>query len=211
MKEAMPQTRRALVVIDVQREYESGGLPIEYPPLEVSLAAIGRAMDAAQRAAIPVVVVQNTGPAGSPLFARDSDGWHLHPVVSSRPRDHWVEKRLPDAFAETDLGRWLVGRGIDTIAVAGYMTHNCVDSTVKHALHAGYRVEVLSDATGALPYSNGAGHVSARDIHEAFTVVMQSRFAAVMSVDEWVEVLAGRREPARDSIFASSRRAREAA
>jgi len=88
MKEAMPQTRRALVVIDVQREYESGGLPIEYPPFEVSLAAIGRAMDAAQRAAIPVVVVQNTGPAGSPLFARDSDGWQLHPVVSSRPRDH---------------------------------------------------------------------------------------------------------------------------
>ena len=211
MNQAIQGARRALVVIDVQGEYVSGGLRIEYPPLEASLAAIGRAMDAASSAGIPVVVVQNTAPAGSPLFARDTAGWQLDPVVAKRPRDHWVEKRLPDAFAETDLGRWLVGRGIDTLTVAGYMTHNCVDSTVKHALHAGYRVEVLADAIGAVSYANAAGRADARKIHEAFTVVMQSRFAAVMPVDEWVETLAGRREPVRDTIFTSVKRAREAA
>jgi len=113
--------------------------------------------------------------------------------------------------AGTDLGRWLVGRGIDTLAVAGYMTHNCVDSTVRHALHAGYRVEVLADAIGAVSYANAAGRADARSIHEAFTVVMQSRFAAVMPVDDWVDAVAGRREPVRDSIYASVRRAREAA
>jgi nicotinamidase-related amidase len=211
MKDALRAPRRALVVIDVQDEYVSGGLPIEHPPVATSLAAIGRAMDAASEAGVPVVVVQNTAPAGSPIFAAGTPGWQLHPVVAGRPHDHRVEKRLPDAFAETDLGRWLVERGVDTLAIAGYMTHNCVDSTAKHALHAGYRVEVLVDAIGAVSYLNDAGRAGARQIHEAFTVVMQSRFAAVMPVAEWLEVLAGRREPRRDSISASSRRAREAA
>lgn len=40
-----PAARRALIVIDVQNEYVTGNLPIEYPPLDVSLANIGRAIE----------------------------------------------------------------------------------------------------------------------------------------------------------------------
>ncbi|MCP2342182.1 isochorismatase family protein [Actinomadura rupiterrae] len=57
---------RALIVIDVQHEYVTGKLPIAYPPLDVSLANIGAAMDAATRAAIPVVVVQQAAPPTPP-------------------------------------------------------------------------------------------------------------------------------------------------
>ena len=39
--------KRALIVIDVQNEYFDGALPISDPPVETSLANIGRAMDAA--------------------------------------------------------------------------------------------------------------------------------------------------------------------
>ena len=46
--------RRALVVIDVQNEYVSGDLPIEFPPIDTSLANIGRAMDAARAAGVPL-------------------------------------------------------------------------------------------------------------------------------------------------------------
>ena len=201
--------RRALIVIDAQNEYApQGGLPIEWPPFEVSLANIGRAMDAAAAAGVPVVVVQNSAPAGAAIFAPGTAGWQLHPSVAARPRELLLEKRLPDAFAETGLGAWLTARGIDTLAIAGYMTHNCVDATVKHALHAGYRLEVLEDATGSVPYANRAGHLAAEAIHRAFMVVMQSRFAAVMPTGEWLEVLAGRRQAERDSIVASHRRAR---
>ena len=37
--------RRALVVVDVQNEYETGGLRIQYPPVADSLRNIGHAMD----------------------------------------------------------------------------------------------------------------------------------------------------------------------
>lgn len=199
--------RRALIVIDVQNEYVDGRLLIEHPPIQDSLAAIGRAMDAAAAHGVPVIVVQNTGPAGTPLFAKDTRAWALHPVVTSRARDHYIEKSLPSAYTGTDLAEWLGKSNIDTLTVCGYMTHNCVDSTVKHALHNGTSVEVLHDAIGAVPYSNRFGYASAADIHHAFCVVMQSRFAAVMSVDEWAQVLEGRRQPERDSIFSSNQQA----
>jgi len=81
---------RALIVIDVQNEYVTGSLRIEFPPVDTSLTNIGRAMDAARAAGILTIVVQNHAPEGAPLFAHGSNGWQLHPVVSSRPCDHFL-------------------------------------------------------------------------------------------------------------------------
>ncbi|TDV35168.1 nicotinamidase-related amidase [Paraburkholderia caballeronis] len=200
--------RRALVVIDVQNEYVTGDLPIEYPDVQTSLANIGRAMDAARAAGVPVVVVQNFAPASSPLFARGSAGAELHPVVASRERDHYVEKSLPSAFAQTGLADWLAARGIDTLTVAGYMTHNCDASTVFEATHRGLKVEFLADATGSVPYENDAGFASAEDIHRVFSVVMQSRFAAVATTDAWLAAVeAGVPLPV-SNIYVSNQKAR---
>ncbi|TKC89772.1 cysteine hydrolase [Trinickia terrae] len=207
MSHATP--RRALIVIDVQNEYVTGGLPIEYPGVQVSLANIGRAMDAARASSVPVVVVQNFAPADAPIFARGTEGAELHPVVASRPHDHYVEKSLPSAFAGTDLADWLAANQIDTLTVAGYMTHNCDASTIFHALHAGYAVEFLADATGSVPYENAAGCASAEEIHRVFSVVMQSRFAAVLTTGEWGAALGSGARPDKGSIYASNRKARE--
>lgn len=200
--------KRALIVIDVQNEYFTGGLPIAYPDPQVSVTNIGIAMDTAHAAGIPVIVVQQTSPASSPLFAIETDGWQLHPVVASRPRDHYLRKLLPSAYPETDLAQWLQARGIDTLTVVGYMTHNCDASTINHALHNGTAVEFLHDASGAVPYQNQAGFASAEDIHRVFNVVLQSRFAAVMSTQEWVHCVTTGATPVRDNIFKSNQRAR---
>jgi diamine N-acetyltransferase len=82
--------RRALIVIDVQNDYVGGNLPIEFPPVEQSLANIGRAMDAARAAAIPVTVVRNVLPAGAPFMAKGTHGAELHTTVTSRGWDHHV-------------------------------------------------------------------------------------------------------------------------
>lgn len=200
--------RRALIVIDVQNEYVTGNLLIECPTVQGSLRNIGRAMDAARDSGIPVVVVQNHAPAGSPLFARGSHGWELHETVALRPRDHYLEKTLPSAFAGTDLAAWIARNDIDTLAVTGYMTHNCVASTVNHALHAGLAVEVLSDATGAVPYANRAGRATAEEIHRIYSVVFQSRFAAVLDTSDWIRAVRDGRPAERGSIYASNRQAR---
>ena len=51
--------KRALIVIDVQNEYFDGALPISDPPPDVSLANVGRAMDAASAAGVPLIVVRH--------------------------------------------------------------------------------------------------------------------------------------------------------
>ncbi len=195
--------RRALVVIDVQNEYVTGALRIEYPPLATSLTAIGRAMDHARHHGIPVVVVQNSAPGGAPIFARGSHGWELHETVAGRPREHLVEKTLPSALARTDLREWLVQHGIDTLTICGYMTHNCDASTAIDALHAGYAVEFLSDASGSLPYANDAGSANAEEIHRVFCTVLHSRFAAVASTARWMQAVSDGARLPRGSIPAS--------
>lgn len=200
--------RRALLVIDVQNEYFDGHLPIEYPDPNASLANMVDAATAAHGAGVPVVLVQNIAPPGTPIFAAGSHGAELHPRAAALPHALLVQKALPSAFAGTRLQAWLIGQGVTTLTVAGFMTHNCVDATVREAVHAGFDIEVLADATGSVPYANRAGRASAKTIHETFLTVMQSRFANVLTTAQWVSALGGEPLPARESIYSSNQAAR---
>jgi len=193
----------------VQNEYfEGGGLPIEYPPVESSLPKIAQAMAAARAAGVPVVVVQHHAPKGAPVFQADNFYGQLHPEIAKRPRDHLVTKAFPSVFTRTDFADWLARHEIDTLSVTGYMTQNCDASTVFEAMHRGLNVEFLSDATGALPYENAAGRVSAEEIHRVFSVVFHSNFAAVATTDVWIAALKSGAAIEKDNVVMSNRRAR---
>lgn len=202
--------RRALIVIDVQNEYFTGKLPIEFPPTAQSLPNIVQAVKTARESGVPVVVVQHETPAEAPVFAIGSDGWQLHPEVAAQGSDLHINKKLASSFKGTGLAQWLKDHAIDTVTIAGYMTHNCNASTVLEAWHMGLSVEVLSDATGSLPYENAAGHASAEEIHRAFSVVFHSNFAAVATTREWADAVSAGRALEKDNIFASNMRARVA-
>jgi nicotinamidase-related amidase len=203
----MSTPKRALIVIDVQNEYFTGKLRIEYPDVRISLPNIVRAIDAAQAAGIPVVVVRHLTPPGAPIFARGSDGAELHPEIARRPCDLQIEKGMASALTGTPLAAWLKERGIDTLSIIGYMTHNCDDSTARQAHHEGWKVELLHDATGALPYRNAVGAASAEEIHRVFTVVMHTGFAAVVSTDDWLAAVQRGEALAADNVFLSNQRA----
>lgn len=131
----------------------------------------------------------------------------MHPEVARRHRDHLVEKGMASSLTATDLGPWLRERGIDTLTVVGYMTHNCDDATVRQAMHEGWKVELLHDAAGSLPYTNAMGTATAEEIHRVFTIVMHTGFAAVVSTDEWLRALAAGEALAADNVFLSNQRA----
>ena len=202
-------SHRALIVIDVQNDYDGGNLPIEYPPFGQTVKNIERAMQAATDAGIKVIVVKQMAPETSPIFAKGSHGGELHPTVIDRPRDHYIEKTLPSAFTGTDLEDWLRNNGITTLTVVGYMTHNCDLSTVIHAAHIGFSVEFLRDASGAVPYSNRAGFASAEEIHRVMIVVMQARFAAVVTTEEWLDAVSTGTKLQVEGIPASNQAARQ--
>lgn len=182
--------KRALVVIDVQNEYFSGLLPITHP--RGHLTNILRVMDAATARNIPLVVVQHTFPQpDKPFFRRGTPQWELHPEVQARPHDLLIEKNLPGSFTGTTLEPWLRRQGVDTVVIAGYMTHMCCDTTARQAVHRGFTVEFLSDATGTLPLSNAAGEVSAEELQRAILCAQQMLLSEVISTDEWCRRIAG--------------------
>lgn len=199
--------RRALLVIDAQNEYFTGQMRIEYPPVELSLPNITAAMHAARAAGVPVIVVQHDAPEGSPIFASGSDSWQLHPQVAAIAADHHIHKTMGSAFVGTDLREWLASKNIDTLAIVGYMTHNCDAATIYQAAHDGLAVEFLSDASGSLPYANAAGQASAEEIHRVYSTVFHSNFAAVASTADWMKAVEQGQTLPKDNIYLSNQRA----
>ncbi|MDA8327257.1 MAG: cysteine hydrolase family protein [Nitrospiraceae bacterium] len=182
--------KRVLLVIDVQKEYFTGKLPVSWPV--GSFENILKAMDAAKTQGIPVAVLQHHAVKDdSPVVRFQSPEWELHPEIAVRPRDILIEKTLPGSFTDTNLDAWLKENGIDTVTISGYMTQMCCDTTARQAFHRGYKVEFLSDATGTLAFSNNAGSVTAEELHRAILVTQAQRFSTVMKTSEWISQLKG--------------------
>jgi len=178
----------ALIVIDVQNEYVTGGLPIVHPPVDEALARIGEAIDAANAAGIPVVAVRHTEPDPSGgIFVEGTPAWQLHDAVASRAHDVVIDKKLPGSFTGTPLEPWLSERGVDHVVIAGWMTHMCVDSTTRQAMHRGYDVTVLVDATGTIDV---ADDLPAALVHKVELGVLGDGFAQLRSTADWTADLA---------------------
>jgi len=177
---------RALLVIDIQREYFDGALPIRHPVGH--LGNILEVMDAAKEADVPVIVVRHHQPdPDSPIFRKGSDMWQLHDEVESRPRDILIDKQLPGSFTNTPLDQFLKERNIDTVSIAGYMTQMCCDTTARQAFHRGYKVEFLKDATGTLDVANKGGSVTAEQLHESILVAQQMFISDVIDRETWLK------------------------
>ena len=189
----MAELRRALVIVDVQNDYfaEEGPLAIQYPDRNESLANIIRTIDLAEKQGMPVAVVQHQYPAGAPVFAEGSEGWELHPEISSRRTDSWkhIVKSYSSVFAGTDFEAWLRENEVNAITVVGYMTNNCDLATAAAAEPLGIAVELLSDASGAVHLSNEAGQVGAQQLHETLMVLLHSNFATVATTNDWVQAV----------------------
>ncbi len=185
---AMTTPRRALVIIDVQQQYFDGLLEIQYPPHTESLPKIVQAVDAAAAAGIPVVAVQHSSGSGAPVFDPDSPEFELHPEIAGRASADWkhLTKSYGSVFAGTDLAEWLREREVDTVTLVGYMTNNCVLASAVEAEYAGFAIEVLSDATGAIHLTNDAGSADARTVHETLMALLNSNWAAVIDTSGWV-------------------------
>lgn len=177
--------KRALLVIDVQNEYFTGKLPVTYP--ENSFENIIIAMDSANKNKVPVLLIQHTNPGkDSFTFREGSHEWEIHEKVLKENYDKIIEKNLPGSFTGTELELWLKENHIETVVISGYMTQMCCDTTARQAMHLGFNVEFLGDATGTMDISNSAGEISASKLHKAILVTQATKFSQIMSTNEWI-------------------------
>jgi nicotinamidase-related amidase len=90
------------------------------------------------------------GVVDSTAFVKGEWGAEIVDAVAPQEGDVIVEgKRGLDTFATTNLDFILRARGIDTIALSGFLTNCCVESTMRTGYEKGYRVITLSDCVAA--------------------------------------------------------------
>jgi len=91
------------------------------------------------------------GVVDSKSFRKGTWGAEIVEVLKPHPEDIVVEgKRGLCGFATTNLDFVLRSRGITDIALSGFLTNCCVESTMRTGYEKGYNVVTLTDCTATL-------------------------------------------------------------
>ncbi|MDR1188129.1 MAG: cysteine hydrolase [Bifidobacteriaceae bacterium] len=86
------------------------------------------------------------GVVGSTSFVKGSWGAQIVDQLSPRDGDIVLEgKRGLDAFGSTNIDFILRSKGVRTVALAGFLTNCCVESTMRSAYERGFEVITLTD------------------------------------------------------------------
>lgn len=167
-----------LLIIDAQEEYRSGVLAL--PGLDAALQQIASLLEAARSAGSAIVHVKHLGIPGGLLDPSGPRGQHL-PEVAPLPGEVIVEKRLPNAFAGTELHDRLQALGHLDLIVCGFMTHSSISTTVRAAKDYGYRCTLVEGAcaTRDLPAPDGSV-ISAADMHRIEMIALADNFATLV-------------------------------
>ena len=175
----------ALILIDCQREYVDGKLPL--PGVRPALEEAGRVLALARKKGTPIIHVAHHAAAGGGAFDPEGPGSEIADPVRPQGREATVIKGKPNAFAGTDLDARLKALGKKELIVVGFMTHMCVSSTVRAALDLGYRCTVVANAVATRDLPDGRGGVvAAETLHRVELAGLADRFATVVDdVSAW--------------------------
>lgn len=120
-------------------------------------------------------------------FVKDSWGADIVDDLKPEDGDIVIEgKRGLDTFASTNLDFILRSRGIETVALGGFLTNCCVESTMRSAYEKGFNVVTLTDCVASLSMEE---HNNAID--KDFPM-----FSRPMSSSEFMETVEKGAEPA---------------
>jgi nicotinamidase-related amidase len=164
----------AVVLIEYQNDFtsEGGALhgAVEGVMQEIDMLEKSRAVAEEARKAgatvihAPITFAEGYGELGDPAkvygilkgvidsnaFVKGTWGAEICDEMTPEAGDIVVEgKRGLDAFATTNLDFILRSRDISTVAIGGFLTNCCVESTMRTAYEKGYDVITLTDCTAA--------------------------------------------------------------
>ncbi|HEY7967017.1 MAG TPA: cysteine hydrolase family protein [Solirubrobacteraceae bacterium] len=171
---------RALVIVDIQRDYFPGGAyPLHEP--EAAAAAARSVLDRFRADGAAVIHIQHVWDAAdAPFFRPDTEGVEIHPDVAPAGGELVIHKDAPNAFLRTALEAELRSRGAEELVICGMMTSMCVDATVRAASDLGFTVTLVHDACAAPSLSFGGVEVPAPAVHAAFLGALADGYASVV-------------------------------
>ncbi|MGI4849635.1 MAG: pyrimidine utilization protein B [Janthinobacterium lividum] len=204
----------ALIVVDMQNAYASIGGYVDSAGFDIAgaqgtIASIARSIDAARRAGVLVIFLQNgwdkdyveAGGTSSPNYYKSNalktmrsqpalqgkflakGGWdyQLVDALALQPGDILVPKTRYSGFFNSTLDSTLRGRGIRNLVFTGIATNVCVESTLRDAFHLEYFSVMLTDATHQL---------GSQEIQQATIYNIETFFGWISTVDDFCAALA---------------------
>jgi ureidoacrylate peracid hydrolase len=195
----MSQT--ALLVIDVQNIYADPASPLFVREFDASLARINALAQGFAAAGRPVIYVRHVHRADGRDAGRMFDFAGLpEPVgfVEGTPEADYVPgleivpgalhmtKHRYSCFEGTELEAILRSLDVSGVAICGYMTNFCCDSTARAAHDRDYFVDFCVDATGA---PDLAEDFQQDDIKRAVSTTLAGGFARIFTAEAYLEAM----------------------
>lgn len=175
---------QALIVVDAQNEFSSGGRRA-VPDHEAAHSAILAHVERARRELRPIAwVLHHNRPHESPAFVPGSWGAQLSPGLGPRAGfgpETLFEKDVFGAFTGTGLEDWLRAQGVEELLVVGFYAHMCISTSVREALVRGFEVEIDPRATAARNLEHPQlGRLSASEVRDSALLALVHMGASVV-------------------------------
>lgn len=169
----------ALVIVDAQREYVDGSLPLY--KIDDALVQLSKLLERARKLNTPVFHIVHHAPAGAPIFNPEGEFVQIAQPVFPRDGEPIISKNLPSSFVGTNLHELITATNRKNLVIAGFMTHMCIDATTRSALDLGYAPSVVASActTRDLPIPTG-GVVEAQTLHNSCLAALADLIATVV-------------------------------
>ncbi len=192
-------SRPVLLVIDAQNIYAAPDSPLFVPSLRESIQNINALSHAFSAAGLPVIYVRHVHRAdgrdagrmfdfaGEPQpvsFMEGQPEADYVPALEIVPDGLHITKRRYSCFEGTELDAILRTLGADTVAICGYMTSFCCETTARSAHDKDYFVDFIADATGAPALSETFDEAA---IIAAVTTTLANGFARIHSTDSYLQ------------------------
>ncbi|MEZ5833747.1 MAG: isochorismatase family protein [Dongiaceae bacterium] len=169
-----------MVIIDAQGEYRAGRMKLD--GIDAALARLAALLARARAAGTPILHVAQIGQQGT-LFDPTTAYGEIVSEAAPAMGEAVIMKRLPNAFAGTELHERLQQVGRRSLIMTGFMTHMCISASARAALDLGYQTTVVADATAtrALPSHDGDAPIPSEIVHGTALAELADRFAAVVA------------------------------
>ncbi|HCI13541.1 MAG: isochorismatase [Gallionellales bacterium GWA2_60_142] len=184
MAGARPEAGRlsnsVLVIVDAQREYVDGALPLV--GVDAAIAEIDKLLARARKSGAPVIHIVHKG--NGALFNPNTPAFEIVAPLRPQADEAVIEKMRVSAFSGTGLEEVIQRTGRKNLVIIGFMTHNCVSSTARAARDLGYAPTVVAAATATRDLPDGRGGiVTASALQAASLAALADRIAAVVPAE----------------------------
>jgi nicotinamidase-related amidase len=129
---------QALLIVDIQNDYFPGG-KMELVGAKEAANEAARLLAAFRGRGAPVFHMRHVSTRpGATFFLPDTEGVKIHESVAPLASETVIVKHFPNSFRETRLLEALRAAKIERLAIAGMMTHMCIDATTRSAADLGF-------------------------------------------------------------------------